>query len=164
MPISTAPKVPRDGTLTLTDGTRTFTVAYENGDCAFTREKAARIVVRDRGTIVASRKGDDPVLQFTWSCHFLEFTNGNVSLIDVLDGTTNATTASWAKKSSAHEEWNLDMSLTIEGTDHGDDADAVATFATCIFTWAFAEGEPDQINVTTEIMGGYSATGGAVDP
>ena len=62
---STVVKVRRDGTLTLSDGTGTpvtYTVAYENGDVSFDGgSKADRIVIRDRGTIVGLRKGDDPV-------------------------------------------------------------------------------------------------------
>jgi hypothetical protein len=57
---STIVKVPRDGTIVLKDngGANSYTVAYEDGNVSFGRQKAERIVIRDRGSIVASRKGD----------------------------------------------------------------------------------------------------------
>ena len=158
---STVVKVPRDGTLTLTDGTRTYTVAYEEGNTAFGRQKAERIVIRDRGVIVGSRKGDDPVLQVTFDVHMRQFTTSagsDITLCDVLDNTGNVD-GLWTKASSAHEEWNLNMTLTVEGSDHSDGADHGATFSTCIFEWDFAEGKPNTISVTAEVYGGYSSTG-----
>ena len=59
---STIVKVPRDGTIVLKDngGANSYTVAYEDGNVSFGRQKDERIIIRDRGSIVASRKGDSP--------------------------------------------------------------------------------------------------------
>jgi hypothetical protein len=162
---STIVKVRRDGLLTIQDGTGTpltYTVAYENGNVSFSREKADRIVIRDRGAIVGSRKGDDPVLSVTFDVHMrmLTTTAGtDLTLIDVLDNGGNVATIPWVKTNTAHEEWCLDLVFTIEGSDHGDGADYTATFADCIFTWDFSEGDPNTISVTAECMGGYTSTG-----
>ncbi len=162
---STIVKVRRDGELKFSDGTGsplTYTVSYENGNASFTREKAERIVIRDRGIIVGSRKGDDPVLTITFDVHMRVLTTAqltDLTLIDVLDNTGNVATIPWVKTSVQHEEWNLDLILTIEGTDHGDAGDSVATFANCIFTWDFSEGDPNTISVTAECMGGYTSSG-----
>ena len=162
---STVVKVRRDGEVQFVDGTgspKTYTVSYENGNVSFGREKAERIVIRDRGTIVGSRKGDDPVLTITFDVHMRSFTTTagtDLTICDVMDNTGNVATIPWAKVSSAHEEWNLNLKFTVENTDHGGGADYVVTFATCIFTWEFSEGDPNTISVTAECMGGYTATG-----
>ena len=162
---STIVKVRRDGKVTFRDGSGTpkeYVVAYENGNVSFSNAKADRIVIRDRGAIVGSRKGDDPVLQVTFDVHFRMLTttaSTDLTVLDVCDFTGNVATIPWAKVSSAHEEWNLDLKFEIEGSDHGDGADYVATFSTCIFTWDFSEGDPNTISITAECMGGYSSTG-----
>jgi len=162
---STIVKVRRDGEVQFVDGSgspKSYTVSYENGNVSFGREKAERIVIRDRGAIVGSRKGDDPVLTITFDVHMRSFTTSagtDLTICDVMDNTGNVATIPWAKKSSAHEEWNLDLKFTVENTDHGGGADYVVTFSTCIFTWEFSEGDPNTISVTAECMAGYSATG-----
>tara|TARA_R100001510_G_scaffold51837_1_gene52030 strand:+ start:86 stop:568 length:483 start_codon:yes stop_codon:yes gene_type:complete len=155
---STTVKVPRDGTLVLKDngGSNTYTVAFENGDVSFGRDKAERIVIRDRGVIVGSRKGDDPVITVTFTVHMRMFTTSagsDLTLVDFIDGTGNA--AGFTKVGAEHEEYNIDIQFTVEdGT-----TDQVVTFSKCICTWEFSEGSPDSISVTAECMGGYTATG-----
>jgi len=155
---STTVKVPRDGTLVLKDngGTNTYTVAFENGDVSFGREKAERIIIRDRGTIVGSRKGDDPVITVTFTVHMRMFTTSagsDLTLVDFIDGTGNA--AGFTKVGAEHEEYNIDIQFTVEdGT-----TDQVVTFSKCICTWQFSEGSPDSISVSAECMGGYTSTG-----
>lgn len=162
---STIVKVRRDGQIQFLDGSgspKTYTVSYENGNVSFGREKADRIVIRDRGVIVGSRKGDDPVLTITFDVHMRSLTTSastDLTICDVMDNTGNVPTIPWAKASAAHEEWNLNLKLTIEGTDHADAADHTATFAACVFTWSFSEGDPNTISVTAECMGGYTSTG-----
>jgi hypothetical protein len=155
---STIVKVPRDGTIVLKDngGANSYTVAYEDGNVSFGRQKAERIVIRDRGSIVASRKGDDPVLQVTFTVHMRMFTTSagsDLTLVDFLDGTGNA--SAFTKVSAAHEEWNISIEFTLEdGT-----TDQVAIFSPCICTWEFSEGSPDSINVTAEVMAPITFTG-----
>jgi len=156
---STTVKVPRDGTIVFADngGSNTYTVAYENGNLSFDGgAKAERIVIRDRGIIVGSRKGDDPVLSASFDVHMRMFTTtagSDLTLCDVLDKTGNA--SGWTAVDPAHEEFNLDLRFTVEdGT-----TDQVVTLSKCICTWEFSEGSPDTISVTCEVMGGYSATG-----
>ena len=74
MALAATPKVRRDGTIKLIDGAGspvTLTVAYEDGN--FTADllgaDADRIVIRDRGTIVGLRQGDDQVGSISFSVH-----------------------------------------------------------------------------------------------
>lgn len=161
MAASVIPKVQRDGTITLTDGTNTYTVAYENGDLSFNNAKASRVVIRDRGTIVGVRKGEDPVPTVSFSVHMRDFTDSaNLALTDVLDKAGAA--ASWTSTGGAgYEEYMLTASLLIEATDLGDTHDMSAVMSKVLFEWNFSEGSPNVINVTGEIFGGITYTGQA---
>ena len=161
MALSTVVRVRRDGKTTLTDGVRSQEIAYENGNVTFNVEKAERIVIRDRGTIVGVRLGDSPVLTISFDVHQRLLTtnaSGDYSLIDLIDNT-GAVNGVWTKASAAIEPWNLNQTFTIEGTDHGDNADTVATFTHVVYSWSFKEGDPNSVPVTGEFYGGYSATG-----
>jgi hypothetical protein len=160
---STVPKVRRDGKITILDGTtpaaNEYEIAYEDGDLSLSRDKNARIVIRDRGTIVGVRDGDQPVLSIGFTVHMREFTNGGaLTLIDVLEKTGNAN--GWASVSSgAFEPYMLKCKIEVEGTNHGDGADHTMTADKVIFTWDFSEGDPNKISVKGEIYGALTATG-----
>tara|TARA_R100000315_G_scaffold47863_1_gene22380 strand:+ start:95 stop:574 length:480 start_codon:yes stop_codon:yes gene_type:complete len=150
-------KVPRDGTLIISDGTgspNTFTVNYEDGDFSFSDDKTERIVIRDRGTIVGLRKGDDSVATFSFSTYLTEFTDGSTALIcDIIEKTGSA--AAWISTGgTGYEQYLLDVQLKIEGTDHGDGSDETLTLTKCFLNWDFAEAkEGNKINVTGEVYG-----------
>jgi hypothetical protein len=66
----------RDGTITITDGAASsYVVSFEVGDFSFSEPNADRVVIRDRGAIVGLRKGDDPVLSFSFSVHMRSLTD-----------------------------------------------------------------------------------------
>ena len=156
---STVVKVRRDGTIKLKDGsTNTYTVAYENGDLSFDGgSKADRIVIRDRGTIVGLRKGDDPVPSLTFTTMMRDFKDNSAgSLIDFLDNSGPVVLTS--SGGTGYEQFLVDIEFTVEGTSHGDANDHVATAAKCLCTWSFSEGDPNTISVTAEIHGGVTYT------
>ena len=159
MAATTVVKVRRDGTITFADnagfgGANTYTVAYENGDLSFNREKSDRVVIRDRGAIAGLRKADDPVNQISFSVHMRDFTDGTSdALVDVLDFAGAA--SGWTTTGgTGYEEKLLDIKITVEGSNHGDSADHTATFTKVLFIWDFAEGDPNVVNVSGEIYGG----------
>ena len=163
---STVVKVRRDGQIQFLDGSgspKAYTVAYENGNVSFDGgAKADRIVIRDRGVITGSRRGDNPIITITFDVHMRSLTTSagtDLTICDVMDNSGNVASIPWAKASAAHDEWNLNLKLTIEGTDHADAADHTATFAACVFSWSFSEGDPNTISVTAECMGSYTSTG-----
>ena len=156
---STVVKVRRDGTIKLKDGSsNTYTVAYENGDLSFDGgSKADRIVIRDRGTIVGLRKGDDPVPSLTFTTMMRDFHDNSAgSLIDFLDNSGPVVLTS--SGGTGYEQFLVDIEFTVEGTSHGDSNDHVATAAKCLCTWSFSEGDPNTISVTAEIHGGVTYT------
>ena len=66
----------RDGKITITDGAASsYEVTFEVGDFSAAEPGADRVVIRDRGAIVGLRKGDDPVLTFSFSVHMRSLTD-----------------------------------------------------------------------------------------
>ena len=66
----------RDGKITLTDGAASsYEVTFEVGDFSASEPLADRVVIRDRGAIVGLRKGDDPVITFSFSVHMRSLTD-----------------------------------------------------------------------------------------
>ena len=82
MAYSTAPKVRRDGKITLKDGTTpvavSLEVAYEEGNFSFDQTKSDRIVIRDRGTIVSVRKGDDQPITGSFTIYMRQIGRAHV--------------------------------------------------------------------------------------
>jgi hypothetical protein len=66
----------RDGKITITDGAASsYEVSFEVGDFSAAEPRADRVVIRDRGAIVGLRKGDDPVITFSFSVHMRSLTD-----------------------------------------------------------------------------------------
>jgi len=164
MAASTTVKVRRDGTLKLQDGAgspTTLEIDYEDGN--FTANLLAaeedRIVIRDRGSIVGLRKGDDQVGSISFSVHFREFTNaGAATLLDFCNGTASGS-ALTSTGGSGFEQFLCSVHMQVEGTNHGDNADGQATFAKVLLTADFSEGDPNVLNVQGEVYGGVTFTG-----
>ena len=159
MSISTTVKVARDGQLTLRDNNtptaNTFIVDYEAGDFSFSDDKTERIVIRDRGVIVGLRKGDESVASFSFTCFMRDFTDASgATIVDIIEKTGSA--AAWVSTGgTGYEQYLLDVILTVEGTDHGDDADHTLTLEKCFLRWEFAESKDgNAITVTGECYGG----------
>lgn len=166
MASSTVVKVRRDGVITLSDGAAaTYTVAYEDGnfsaDTLTGANAADRVVIRDRGTIVGLRKGDDPVGSLSFTVHFREFTNGSASaLLDFITGT-NAGAALTSTGGAGFEQFMCGVNMTIEGTDHGDTADASVTWTKVLLTADMSEGDPTSLSISGEIYSAPAFTGQA---
>tara|TARA_Y100001963_G_scaffold47093_1_gene66420 strand:+ start:110 stop:610 length:501 start_codon:yes stop_codon:yes gene_type:complete len=164
MAISSTVKVRRDGTIKLTSGggsPTSYTVAYEDGNFTANNlaEDADRIVIRDRGTIVGLRKGDDQVGSLSFSVHFREFTNATGGiLLDFLNGSAGGS-ALTSIAGAGFEQFLLQAEIEIEGTDHGEGADPKAVFDKVLFTADFSEGDPDVLNVQGEVYGPITFVG-----
>ena len=158
MGASTTVKVARDGQIKIYDGTQptslTHTVSYEDGDFSLTPEPAERVVIRDRGTIVGIRSGDDGVGTFSFSAYMREFSDAtDTTLIDVIEQTGGA--SAWLSSGgTGYTPYLLDIEFTAEGSDHGDDGDHKIELTKCHLTWDFAEGKDgNKINISGEIYG-----------
>lgn len=164
MAASTAVKVRKDGTIKLQDGAgspTTLEIDYEDGNftAGLLAADADRVVIRDRGSIVGLRDGDDQVGSLSFSVHMREFTNaGAATLLDFCNGTA-AGSALTSTGGTGFEPFLCSVHMQIEGTNHGDNADAQATFAKVLLTADFSEGDPNVLNVQGEVYGGVTFTG-----
>ena len=162
MALAATVKVRRDGTIKLADNAATtLTVAYEDGNFSadLLGADADRIVIRDRGSIIGLRQGDDQVGSLSFSVHFMEFTNSGASgcLLDYINGT-QAGSGLVSTGGNGWEQFLCDITMEIECTDHGD-SDTTAVFSKVLLTADFSEGDPDVLNVSGEVYGGVTYTG-----
>jgi hypothetical protein len=164
MAFSTVPKVRRDGKITLKDGgSAVLEIAYEEGNLTFDISKADQTVIRDRGTIVTVRKGDDQAAATgSFSAYMREFadqTNAG-SIVDFINKTNNYSGNTTATSSGIYvEEYAVHIEYQVEGTDFGDDADHKVTLNTCIATVSFTEGDPSMFNISFTCYGPVTLEG-----
>ena len=162
MAYSTAPKVRRDGKITLKDGTTptavSLEVAYEEGNFSFDQTKSDRIVIRDRGTIVSVRKGDDQPITGSFTIYMRQFTSASAgSVLDFINKTGSYSSNVSASSSVATDEYAINIEFEVDGDAVGDtDGDTTATFDTCICLASFSEGDPNQITVSFECYNGIT--------
>ena len=158
---SAVPKVPRDGTLVIKDGTGTpvtYSVQYSDA-VAFTNTQTAAIHVYNRGTRVYTRQGNTAIPTISFNVLFTGFTDGtDGTIIDAMTGTGGF--SAMTKVLSNVEHFNVTAEFTVEGTDFGDDTDhKVTATGLRLVDYAFAEGEPYTVTINAEVLGTITFTG-----
>ena len=150
---STVVAVPRDGTITITNGDATsYTVAYESGDFNANFDKAERIVIYDRATIVGLRAGNDPIPSISFSCHLRELADDSEDTILDFVYKTNNSSGATSTGGTGFEQFlvtvvfQADMSA-LSGSN------TKVTFEKVLLTAALAEGNPTSISFTGEVYG-----------
>jgi len=160
MAISGTVKTAIDGKITITEnGGSTFTVDFEDGDFSFSDDKTERIVIRDRGSIVGLRAGDEAVASFQFSTYMRDFTDASaLTICDVIDKTGAA--AAWASTGgTGFEQYLLNLEVEYEGTGSGDSGDHQLTLTKCFMSWSFSESKDgNKIDVTGEVYGTRTRT------
>ena len=162
MAYSTAPKVRRDGKITLKDGTTptpiSLVVDYEEGNFSFEQTKADRTIIRDRGTIKSVRKGDDQPLTGSFTIYMRQFTSASAgSVLDFINKTGSYSSNVSSSSTVSTDEYAVNIEFEVDGDAVGDDdGDTTATFDTCICTASFAEGDPNTITVSFECFNGIT--------
>lgn len=162
MAYSTAPKVRRDGKITLKDGTSptpiSLVVDYEEGNFSFEQTKADRTIIRDRGTIKSVRKGDDQPLTGSFTIYMRQFTSATAgSVLDFINKTGSYSANVSSSSTVSTDEYAVNIEFEVDGDAVGDDdGDTTATFDTCICTASFAEGDPNTITVSFECFNGIT--------
>jgi len=150
---STVVAVPRDGTITITNGdATTYTVAYEAGDFNANLDKAERIVIYDRGTIVGLRSGNDPVPSISFSVHLRELADSAEDTILDFVYQTNNSSAATSTGGTGFEPFLV----TVEFQANMAALSGSNTKVTCnkvLLTAAIAEGSPSSISFTGEVYG-----------
>ena len=153
-----------DGLLVLNDGTPTtpltYTVVLEPGNFSMTPPRDTFIDLKDRCDIVGSRKNGTEPGTLAFSVHATAFTGSSEShLIDFIEGTGSYSAA--VSTDTGEFEGNVrEVVFTMEGTNHGDNADQVVTCPKVRLTWDFAEGDTNTINVQGVILADPTFSGG----
>jgi hypothetical protein len=150
---STVVAVPRDGTITITNGDATsYVVSYENGDMSMNLDKAERIVIYDRASIVGLRAGNDPVPSISFSVHLREFTNASSdTLLDFVYKTGNSSAAT-STGGTGFEQFlvTVEFQANMSGLSG---SNTKVTFEKVLLTAAVSEGNPDTIAMSGEVYG-----------
>lgn len=158
---SAVPKVPRDGSLVVKDGTatpNTYTVQYSDA-VQYTGTQAAPIHVFNRGTRVYTRLGNDGIPSISFTAILPSFTDGtDVTVLDAMLKTGAA--SGWTKVLSTCEDYNVTLSFSVEGTDHGDDTDhTIECTGVRVTEYVITEGEPNTVTFSAEVLGTTTRTG-----
>lgn len=153
-----------DGLIVLNDGTPTtpltYTVVLEPGNFSLTIPRKTYTDLFDRCAQVGSRASGKEPGTLAFSVHATAFTGSSEShLIDFIEGTGSYAAA--VSTDTGEFEGNVrEVVFTMEGTDHGDNADQVITCSKVRLTWDFAEGDTNVINVQGVILADPTFSGG----
>ena len=165
MAYSVVPKTRRDGEIELIDGTGpavTLIVSYEEGNLSIDVPSAySTLMTRDRGDISSVRKQEQNVITGSFSFNLRQFTDTGLagSIIDFINktGFYNQNESTGSTGTPYIEQFCIDIKYTVEGTDHGDPADSVATLTKCeINSYAIAEGDPTTVTLNFTCYGGVT--------
>lgn len=156
---STVVGVPRDGTITLTNGdAANYVVSYEQGDFSYSEDKAERVVIYDRGTKVGLRSGTDPVPTFSFTVHFREFMNASAnSLMDFISGTNYG--ASTSTGGTGYEPFLVDVEFKADMSSISG-SNTKVTLTKCLLVASFSEGSPDSVSLSGECYGTVTRAAG----
>ena len=159
---SAVPKVPRDGTLVIKDGTtptaNSYTVQYSDAvSLAF--PETAPIHVFNRGSRAYTRKGNDGIPTLSFTVVFTGYTDGtDGTILNALQ--KSGAFSSWVKVLSTVEHYNVTTEFTVAGTSLGDDADHKMTCTGVrLIDFNQAEGEPYTYTFNCEVLGTVTYTG-----
>tara|TARA_R110000822_G_scaffold266843_1_gene390562 strand:+ start:95 stop:589 length:495 start_codon:yes stop_codon:yes gene_type:complete len=153
-----------DGVITLTDGTGTpvvLTVPFSQGDFSLSALQQTQqdvVAYQSRGELHSVRLAAKNFPTGSLSFMVADYSDGtNQTALDFLLKTgsyaTNVTTLT-----NSLEVYTVDITLTVEGTDHGDPTDHVITVTDCDCTVEIAEGEPNTASVSFIMYGAYTAS------
>ena len=93
--------------------------------------------------------------------HFREFTNGSAqAILDFITGDDVGGTLT-STGGTGFEHFLCGVTMTIDGTTHGETANASVTWNKVLVTASFAEGDPDKLSFTGEVYSAPVYTGEA---
>ncbi len=153
MAYSTVVKTKRDGTLKFEDNAaaNSLTISYEAGD--FQLSIGANVVANlDRGKFGATpslRLSDDQAMTATFTAYLRDFSDATYATLEEIILQSGDVGSNWVSTlGSDAEVFTLDLTWTVEGTDHGDASDHVLTIPFCHVTGSLSEGDPNQVSIS----------------
>ena len=152
MSLFNVPMVPRDGTITITDGSaQVLTVQYEEGDFqaeSFRASHHATEVIYDRDVPYAVRETKKEPINFSFSAHATDFADAVERTIpNMVMGTGFFAAGSNSTMGANYPVRTLKIVFTVEQTNHGAGADSVLTLNHCRVDVGFTEGVPGKFTI-----------------
>lgn len=153
MAVSTVVKTKCDGTILIEDngGTNSLTVAFETGDLSIDIPGRTVNVFLDRGKFGSTpslRFGDDQAVTFSFSAHFRHASDATQGTLTDIISNGGHFASTWVSRGGANAEVKtVQVTFTIEGTDHGDSADHTIVMDHCFITGSVAEGDPNTLTI-----------------
>lgn len=146
--MSTFVKNLNDGTINLADGTGTpvtLDVPFSTGDLKIsglseTQQNVSRYETRGQLNTVRHTSRTYPTGSFSFQ--LAEFSDATVGTVADFVLKRNKYSGN-ASTLTSGDVYCIDITLTVEGTDHGDSADHSVTLTECDCTFEFAEGDPN---------------------
>jgi len=165
MAASTVVKNFRDGSILVEDATSptplSHTVVFEAGDFSVSGLMANQKEVTtylDRGDLGSVRYTNQTFPTGSFTVHFTDLSDGSDSLLaDALTKQGSFSSAVSTLGTNA-EVYTVKLTLTIEGTDHGDAADHTITLDDCACSVDFSEGDPNSLSVSFTCYGTIALT------
>ena len=163
MAIAATPLVPKDGTITISDGAGTplsFEVTYEDGDFQIAGLAAGDWEVEtfyDRGIPYSVRNIKRKSYEFTFTCHAVALSNASSGVI--LDVVRKAGT--WASATAVNTAGDAHLVKVVfrgERTDLGATADSLLNLFECHLQADFSEGVPGKLTIKGTVINITSAT------
>lgn len=160
---STVVKNFRDGSLSIADGAgspATHTVTFEAGDFSIsglmseTSSKQYDLATyMDRGDLASIRKTSQTFVSGSFTMHLVDLSDGSYSTaMDLL--LKRGSHASAVSTLGANADvYAVKLTLTIEGSDHGDSADHTISLDDCVCSVDVAEGDPGSISISFTCYG-----------
>ncbi len=140
MALSTEVKNDIEGTISVADATATpitHTSLYDRGDLVvgpFKKILNEDVVIESRGVFKSLAHGGRLYPAGTFSFWYTELTHASGTLADMLLATGTAYSSNVSTLGANARKYALNLTLTIEGTDLGDDADSLLVLPNCVFT------------------------------
>tara|TARA_Y100000310_G_C20685161_1_gene818510 strand:- start:1077 stop:1532 length:456 start_codon:yes stop_codon:yes gene_type:complete len=128
-----------------------LTISYEAGD--FQLSIGANVVANlDRGKFGATpslRLSDDQAMTATFTAYLRDFSDATYATLEEIILQSGDVGSNWVSTlGSDAEVFTLDLTWTVEGTDHGDASDHVLTIPFCHVTGSLSEGDPNQVSIS----------------
>ena len=164
MAASTVIKNLNDGTITVADGTGspvTLAVPFSTGDLAIsslseTQNEVAKY--ETRGTFNTARHTTRTYPSGSFSFQIADYADGtDGTLIDFVR-KANSYSANVSTLGTNADVYAIDITLTVDGTSHGDSANHTMVMTNCVCTMDLSEGDPNTGTISFEVLGTVTFT------
>ena len=164
MAASTVVKNLNDGAIKVDDGTGTpltHTEAFDNGDLSIsgiaqTQNEVAKY--ESRGTFKSARHTGRTYPSGSFTFMMTDVSDGTDStLIDLILGQ-NSRSAAVSTLGANADVYTVNITLTVDGTTHGDAAHHTFVMTNCHCTVDVSEGDPNTVTINFEVLGTVTMT------